>query len=81
MAPRRITAKRREPLNFNEFRGFLFASTVQNKLHYAVQEHTAAEVIYNRVDNEKPFVGMTNFTGNYMTTDDVKIATNYLSEV
>lgn len=58
-----------------------FFSTVQNKLHFAVHEQTAAEVIYNRVDNEKPFVGMTNFKGNYVTRDDVKIAKNYLSEI
>ena len=58
-----------------------FFSTVQNKLHYAVHEQTAAEVIYNRVDNEKPFVGMTNFKGDYVTIDDVKIAKNYLSEI
>ena len=38
----------------------LFFATVQNKMHYAVHEHTAAELIYERVDNEKPFVGMTN---------------------
>ena len=55
----------------------MFFATVQNKLHYAVHENTAAEVIYNRVDNEKPFVGMTNFKGNYVTKDDVKIAKNY----
>ena len=59
----------------------MFFATVQNKLHYAVHEHTAAEVIYERVDNEKPFVGMTNFRGNYVTKDDVKIAKNYLSEI
>ena len=58
-----------------------FFATVQNKLHYAVHENTAAEVIYNRVNNEKPFVGMTNFKGNYVTKDDVKIAKNYLSEI
>ncbi len=58
-----------------------FFATVQNKLHYAVHENTAAEVIYNRVDNEKPFVGMTNFKGDYVTKDDVKIAKNYLSEL
>lgn len=57
-----------------------FFATVQNKLHYAVHEHTAAELIYERVDSEKPFVGMTNFKGNYITEDDVKIAKNYLSE-
>lgn len=59
----------------------MFFATVQNKLHYAIHENTAAEVIYNRVDNEKPFVGMTNFKGNYVTKDDVKIAKNYLSEI
>ena len=58
-----------------------FFATVQNKMHYAVHEHTAAELIYERVDNEKPFVGMTNFKGNYVTCDDVKIAKNYLTEL
>ncbi len=58
-----------------------FFATVQNKLHYAVHENTAAEVIYHRVDNDKPFVGMTNFKGNYVTKDDVKVAKNYLSEI
>ena len=58
-----------------------FFATVQNKLHFAVHENTAAEVIYNRVDNEKPLVGMTNFKGDYITKDDVKIAKNYLSEI
>ena len=58
-----------------------FFATVQNKLHYAVHGHTAAEVIYDRVDNEKPLVGMTNFKGDYITKDDVKIAKNYLTEI
>lgn len=58
-----------------------FFATVQNKMHYAVHEHTAAELIYERVDNEKPFVGMTNFKGHYITRDDVKIAKNYLTEL
>jgi hypothetical protein len=57
-----------------------FFATVQNKLHYAVHEHTASELIYDRVDNQKPYVGMTNFKGNYVTEDDVKIAKNYLTE-
>ena len=38
-------------------------------------------IIYDRVDNEKPYVGMTNFKGDYVTVDDVKIAKNYLSEI
>ena len=58
-----------------------FFATVQNKLHYAVHEQTAAELIYDRVDNEKPYVGMTNFKGDYVTIDDVKIAKNFLSEI
>ena len=58
-----------------------FFATVQNKLNYAAHEQTAAELIYNRVDNGKPYVGMTNFKGNYVTIDDVKIAKNYLSEI
>ncbi|MBO6188088.1 MAG: virulence RhuM family protein [Prevotella sp.] len=41
-----------------------FFATVQNKLHYAAHQHTAAEVIYERVDAEKPMVGMTNFKGD-----------------
>lgn len=57
-----------------------FFATVQNKLHYAVHEHTAAEIIYERVDSDKPLVGMTNFRGGYITRDDVKIAKNYLTE-
>lgn len=57
-----------------------FFATVQNKMHFAAHQHTAAEVIYHRVDAEKPMVGMTNFKGNYITRDDVKIAKNYLSE-
>lgn len=58
-----------------------FFATVQNKLHFAVHEHTAAEVIYDRVSGEKPLVGMTSFKGDYITKDDVKIAKNYLSEI
>ena len=55
-----------------------FFATVQNKMHYAAHQHTAAEVVYDRVDNEKPMLGMTNFKGNYITKDDVIIAKNYL---
>jgi hypothetical protein len=57
-----------------------FFATVQNKLHFAVHSHTAAELIHDRVDSDKPLVGMTNFKGDYITKDDVKIAKNYLSE-
>lgn len=58
-----------------------FFATVQNKMHYAVHRQTAAEVVYNRVDNEKIMLGMTNFKGNYITKEDVRIAKNYLSEI
>lgn len=57
-----------------------FFATVQNKMHYAAHKHTAAEVIYDRVDNSKPMVGMTNFKGEYITKSDVGIAKNYLTE-
>ena len=57
-----------------------FFATVQNKMHYAVHEHTAAEVVYERVDSDKPNVGMLTFKGDYVTRDDVRIAKNYLSE-
>lgn len=57
-----------------------FFATVQNKLHYAAHKHTAAEVIYGRVDSAKPMVGMTNFKGDYLTKSDVSIAKNYLTE-
>lgn len=53
---------------------------VQNKLHYAAHEHTATELIYKRVDNQKPFAGMTNFKGNYATSGDVRVAKNFLNE-
>ena len=57
-----------------------FFATVQNKMHYAAHQHTAAEVIYHRVDANKPFVGMTSFKGDYVTREDVSIAKNYLTE-
>jgi len=49
-------------------------------MHYAAHRHTAAEVIYERADNQKPMVGMTNFKGNYITKEDVAVAKNYLTE-
>ena len=58
-----------------------FFATVQNKMHYAVHRQTAAEVIFNRVDHEKSMIGMTNFKGNYITKEDVRVAKNYLSEM
>ena len=57
-----------------------FFAAVQNKMHYAVHKQTAAEVIYNRVNSEKPMIGMTNFKGDYITKADTHIAKNYLKE-
>lgn len=58
----------------------LFFATVQNKMHYAVHGHTAAEIISKRADSKKPLMGLTSFKGNYITAHDIKIAKNYLSE-
>ena len=55
-----------------------FFKIVQNKLHFAAHGHTAAEVIYERADSDKPFMGLTSFSGNMPTAKDVKIAKNYL---
>ncbi len=57
-----------------------FFKIVQNKLHYATHEHTASEVIYERADSEKPFMGLTTFKGDIPILSDVVIAKNYLSE-
>ncbi len=57
-----------------------FFKMVQNKLHYAAHGHTAAEVIYKRADAEKPFMGLTTFSGDFPTAKDIEIAKNYLTE-
>lgn len=57
-----------------------FFKIVQNKLHYAAHGHTAAEVIYERADAEKPFMGLTSFLGELPALKDIKIAKNYLKE-
>ena len=57
-----------------------FFKMVQNKLHYAAHGHTAAEVIFERADAEKPFMGLTAFSGDFPTLKDVEIAKNYLTE-
>lgn len=57
-----------------------FFKIVQNKLHYATHGHTAAEVIYERADAEKPFMGLTSFKGDFPVLSDTKVAKNYLSE-
>lgn len=57
-----------------------FFKMVQNKLHYAAHGHAAAEVIYERADADKPFMGLTSFSGDFPTSKDIGIAKNYLSE-
>lgn len=57
-----------------------FFKIVQNKLHYAAHGHTAAEVIYERADAERPFMGLTSFAGELPALKDIGIAKNYLNE-
>lgn len=57
-----------------------FFKIVQNKLHYAAHGHTAAEVIYQQADAEKPFMGLTSFAGELPALKDIGIAKNYLEE-
>ncbi len=58
----------------------MFFRIVQNKLHYATHGQTAAEVIYNRADADKPFMGLKTFSGKYPIRRDISIAKNYLNE-
>ena len=57
-----------------------FFKIVQNKLHFATHGHTASEIIYERADSEKPFMGLTTFSGDIPVMNDVVIAKNYLTE-
>ena len=57
-----------------------FFKIVQNKLHYAAYGYTVAELIYKRVDSEKPFMRLTTFSGNQPTSREITVAKNYLSE-
>lgn len=57
-----------------------FFKIVQNKFHFAAHGNTAAEVIYNRADSNKPFMGLTNFKGELPSINDIEIAKNYLTE-
>ena len=56
-----------------------FFKVVQNKLHYAAHGHTAAELIFDRADAEKDFMGMTSFKGTWPTLRDTQVAKNYLT--
>ena len=59
---------------------YTFFKIVQNKLHFAAHGHTAAEVIYERADAEKPFMGLKSFAGEIPALKDIGIAKNYLTE-
>jgi hypothetical protein len=58
----------------------LFFQTVQNKMHWAAHGHTAAEIIYNRIDAKKTNLGLTNIKGDKPTRQEIEIAKNYLTE-
>ena len=57
-----------------------FFATVQNKMHYAVHGHTAAEIIYDRANAAKDFMGLTTWTGMMPKRTDAEFAKNYLNE-
>jgi len=57
-----------------------FFATVQNKFHYAIHGHTAAEMIATRADADKPYMGLTSFKGKAVKQSDVAVAKNYLRE-
>lgn len=57
-----------------------FFATVQNKMHFAVHKQTASEVIFDRVDSNKRFIGLTTFSGEEPTVTDLMVAKNYLTE-
>lgn len=57
-----------------------FFQTVQNKMHWAAHGQTAAEVVYTRIDAQKPNLGLTNFKGIKPTKNETEIAKNYLNE-
>ncbi len=57
-----------------------FFKTVQNKMHYSVHGHTAAEIIYERADAQKDFMGLTTWIGAMPKKTDAEIAKNYLSQ-
>lgn len=56
-----------------------FFKTIQNKMHYSVHGHTAAEIIYERADAEKDFMGLTTWSGAMPTKPEAEIAKNYLT--
>ncbi len=69
--------------SINYDRGQRFYATVQNKFHYAITGETAAEIIYNRADRDKPYMGLTtwkNSPDGRILKQDTHIAKNYLTQ-
>lgn len=66
--------------NPNSLEAKHFFATVQNKLHYVIHHSTASELIYNRVDSNKEFMGLTTFKGDLPTLNEAKVAKDYLTE-
>ena len=57
-----------------------FFKTVQNKMHYSVHGHTAADIIYERADSQKDFMGLTTWSGAMPTKPEAEVAKNYLTK-
>ena len=57
-----------------------FFKTVQNKMHYSIHGHTAAEIIYERADSQKDFMGLTTWAGAMPTKPEAEVAKNYLTK-
>ncbi|MCL2676825.1 MAG: virulence RhuM family protein [Streptococcaceae bacterium] len=57
-----------------------FFATVQNKMHFAIHQHTASELVVNRIDSDKDFLGLQTFKGELPTLNEAKVAKNYLNE-
>jgi hypothetical protein len=66
--------------NPNSDLSITFFKTVQNKMHWAAHKHTAAEIIYERVDSNKENLGLTSWQGDNISKRDVEIAKNYLDD-
>jgi hypothetical protein len=58
-----------------------FFASIQNKIHWAIHAHTAAEIIVAHANADKPHMGLTNWTGESIRKHDVTIAKNYLTDV
>lgn len=57
-----------------------FFATIQNKMHYAIHNKTASELVYERVDSEKNYMGLTIFKNEFPTLKEAMVAKNYLTE-